>query len=498
MRCYDVAIVGAGFSGSILAAILAAQGREVLLLDRGSHPRFAIGESSTPLADLILDRLAERYRLPGLAAMARYGRWKKDLPHLMCGAKRGFSYFQHTPGQAYHDTPDHRRSLLVTASPSQSAADTHWMRSDVDAYLVQLANGSGVEYRPQTEIEAAELDATWHLVLRSHTPDASGTWQAQADFIIDASGGAAFAKTFLGVADATSQLRTHTRAVYGHLNGVPSWSESLRSEGWLDADDPFDADDAAQHHLLADGWLWMLRFDDGRTSVGRSWHGQAPSSVAAAECESSLASAFGVEAYPALQAALATARCVAPETGLMRTGRLQHRSAAIAGQSWALLPTAAATLDPLHSTGIAHGLSGVQRLAAILTADLSERATGLARYAIEVDREVRFADALVACSYAMLGDFERFAISTMLYFVAAIDCEERYAAGEVSPCLWSTDNAALMTVIRDSLSALRDPSLSTERLQRQLAQQLQPWNKARLLDPAAQHRYRYTAAKKSG
>ncbi len=44
--------------------------------------------------------------------------------------------------------------------------------------------------------------------------------------------------------------------------------------GWLDhnhlnfEDDTFDGDDAAQHHVLADGWMWMLRFDCGITSVG--------------------------------------------------------------------------------------------------------------------------------------------------------------------------------------------------------------------------------------
>src|SRR5437870_5781735 len=49
-----VAIVGSGFAGSLLARILAVQGHGVALLERGTHPRFAIGESSTPLANLTL------------------------------------------------------------------------------------------------------------------------------------------------------------------------------------------------------------------------------------------------------------------------------------------------------------------------------------------------------------------------------------------------------------------------------------------------------------
>ena len=53
---YDLAIVGSGFAGSLLAMIARRAGRSVLLLEKGAHPRFAIGESSTPLADFKLAR----------------------------------------------------------------------------------------------------------------------------------------------------------------------------------------------------------------------------------------------------------------------------------------------------------------------------------------------------------------------------------------------------------------------------------------------------------
>jgi len=45
----DVAIIGAGFAGSILATALAKSGLRVALIDSTHHPRFAIAESSTPL-----------------------------------------------------------------------------------------------------------------------------------------------------------------------------------------------------------------------------------------------------------------------------------------------------------------------------------------------------------------------------------------------------------------------------------------------------------------
>ena len=55
----DLAVIGSGFAGSLLARILAGGGYDVRLFERGRHPRFAIGESTTPLANLALERLAK-------------------------------------------------------------------------------------------------------------------------------------------------------------------------------------------------------------------------------------------------------------------------------------------------------------------------------------------------------------------------------------------------------------------------------------------------------
>jgi FADH2 O2-dependent halogenase len=81
----DVIILGSGFAGSLLAAILARQGMRVVLLDRDHHPRFAIGESSTPIADLLLSHLASRWDLPDVAPLARWGTWRKTYPEIGCG-----------------------------------------------------------------------------------------------------------------------------------------------------------------------------------------------------------------------------------------------------------------------------------------------------------------------------------------------------------------------------------------------------------------------------
>jgi len=73
-RTCEVAVVGSGFAGSLLARVLAVLGYDVVLLERGTHPRFAIGESTTPLANLSLERLAVRYGLPDCYHLATHGR----------------------------------------------------------------------------------------------------------------------------------------------------------------------------------------------------------------------------------------------------------------------------------------------------------------------------------------------------------------------------------------------------------------------------------------
>src|SRR2546425_547596 len=120
----DVAIVGAGFGGSLFALLLDRIGLRSALIERGSHPRFALGESSTPLADLVLEELANRYDLPRLAPLASYGAWQRAYPELVCGLKRGFSYFHHEGGKHFQPSPDHANELLVAASASAEDADT--------------------------------------------------------------------------------------------------------------------------------------------------------------------------------------------------------------------------------------------------------------------------------------------------------------------------------------------------------------------------------------
>jgi len=63
---FDVAILGNGLSGSMMATILGKKGVSVVLIDAEQHPRFAVGESTIPHTSLVISILAEKYELPEL------------------------------------------------------------------------------------------------------------------------------------------------------------------------------------------------------------------------------------------------------------------------------------------------------------------------------------------------------------------------------------------------------------------------------------------------
>src|ERR1044072_1209821 len=109
---FDIAVVGSGFGGSLMAAIARRLGRSVILLERGRHPRFVIGESSTPLANLLLEELAQRYDLPRLSPLAKWGSWQKAYPRIVAGLKRGFTFYHHDFGRPFACDPDRRDQLL--------------------------------------------------------------------------------------------------------------------------------------------------------------------------------------------------------------------------------------------------------------------------------------------------------------------------------------------------------------------------------------------------
>ena len=177
--------------------------------------------------------------------------------------------------------------------------------------------------------------------------------------------------------------------------------------------------------------------------------------------------------------------------------RVQRMQTPIRLRNYIAMPTAVATIDPLHSTGIAHGLIGVARLADTLLSAPARQADLLVSYAETVESELLRIDSLVAMCYRCLRSMSRFEAVSMLYFAAAINSEEFLASGgEVHSPLWFLDNPEFGRLI-DATRRQLDQDVTDTELWDWLRPRLQPFQTAGLLDPAVGGRYRYTGEAKA-
>jgi FADH2 O2-dependent halogenase len=426
VRRVDVAVIGAGFGGALTALALRQRGYSVALVERGRHPRFAIGESSTPLANLLLEEIAATYDLPRVAPLSKWGSWRRAYPTLPVGLKRGFSFFRHNLNEPFADDATHARQLLVGASPHDDIADTHWYRPSFDAFLTAEAQEAGAEYLDETVIERVlfEGDTARVDLVRGGAPES-----IVAGFLVDASGPRGALHRLLGLDEAATRWLPPTEGVYAHFDGVARWDVAVRPEPGV----PYPVDDAALHHVFPGGWIWVLRFDNGLTSAGA-----AITAPLASALQLGGAGDQGwprlLDALPSVKAQFADARATTP---LMRAPRVAFRSRHVCGERWAVLPSAAGVIDPLLSTGFPLTLLGILRIVAVLetTRPGSGRERQLAEYSARTLRELDMTERLVAALYATMADFDLFKRLARLYFAAASYSEaaRRLGRPELAP-----------------------------------------------------------------
>lgn len=450
----EVAIVGSGFAGSLLSRILAVLGYDVVLLERGTHPRFAIGESSTPLANLSLERIAARYGLRDCYDLAAHGRWVKRFPDLRRGLKRGFTYYRHHPGQSFENRGLDSERLLVAASPDDGISDSHWLRADVDHHFVREAIAAGVSYSDRTTIEKAEIGSEGARLFATRE---GMELELRARFVIDASGPGGFLARQLSI--PSDLEKTHTRAslVYSHFDGARPMSDVVPG---LPAG-PYPDDWAAVHHVIDEGWMYSLRFDDGVTSAGFLL---TPAGLASlGDSHQGNAEALWramLTRYPSIGRAFGDATALMPIAFLPL---IQHRLARAVGQSWMLMPHAYAFVDPLFSTGIAWSLRAVERVAFAFEAARAGRgvpeADYLNRYESALAAEADQIDLVVAGAYEAMAQFDLFAAQAMLYFTTVSFAEASQRLKPDDLVAWKgfmgVGDEVLNDIPRESLLRLR-------------------------------------------
>ena len=131
----EVLVVGGGPAGSTIAALLAERGRDVILAEKGRHPRFHIGESLLPANAALFERLGVR------AEVERFGMTKYGAEFV---------------------SPDHEhRPMIDFAEAWDKSMPYAWQvrRSELDELLFRNAAAKGARAMEGCRIRKVEFDA---------------------------------------------------------------------------------------------------------------------------------------------------------------------------------------------------------------------------------------------------------------------------------------------------------------------------------------------------
>jgi FADH2 O2-dependent halogenase len=389
---HDVAIIGSGISGSMLAAILAKNGVKVVVLDAGTHPRFAVGESMVPESAVLLELMAARFGIPELAYPGNIAEINRHIGSSAAGVKLAFS-FAWNGFRKEHDIAD------VVSTPVL-APEAHLFRQDIDAYYVALAARLGAVIRQQARIETIDV-ASGGVTLtladghRLHTR-----------FVVDAAGFRAPLADALQLREGARPMQANTRSLFTHMVNVDLYEDVIAPVETHGS--PTALSQTTLHHMFDCGWLWIIPFNNQPfstnplCSVGLQFdidrHGPA-SRDPEREFQQFLADHPSVAKH-FKNAARVREWTVAP--------RLNYTSRETVGDRYCLLGHAVGFVDPLFSRGLVNTFESIARLAPTLLKSLRadrwqrEDLLPLERYSLEV---VRINDRLVANSYIAFRTF---------------------------------------------------------------------------------------------
>jgi flavin-dependent dehydrogenase len=321
----DVAVVGGGPAGAIVAAELARRGHDVVILERSPAWRWrACGVFSSPAT-------VEALRRAGVddATLRRVAR---PIPAMRV----------ETPGGTIF-------RLRYGTDPGSEPVG--FDRERLDPLLLDLASDAGARVLRGTRVKAVDVGpGAAQLDVR----DGSGTNVVQARLVIGADGGSSLVARSVGVV------------------GRPLLPERVGLTYHL-ADRVGDPAADARMRVIRDGYIGIAPVPGGRVNIGivlgASWRAALASRGAAAVTESIVAGVpvlDGAAGSAADPAAWRTGTRLDPVAGASPLGHTVRRRA---GPGWLLVGDAAGFLDPFTGEGLHR---------AVVSAELGARAADAA------------------------------------------------------------------------------------------------------------------------
>jgi flavin-dependent dehydrogenase len=302
----DVLVIGAGPAGSVAAGLLRQQGRQVLVLERETFPRFSIGESLLPQSMTFIEQ----------AGMLR------------AVVEAGFQY----KNGATFVRGDLYTELDFREKHSEGWGTTYQVqRARFDHLLAQEAERMGAEVRYRHEVIAVDTSGD-KPVVQVRSPDGE-VYSVEASFLLDASGFGRILPKLLGL-ERPSAFPVRG-AIFTHIEDHIEIGAFDRNKIRITV-----------HPEHVDVWYWLIPFSDGRCSIGVVARQDFLARFQGTDTERLRTLVFE---DPSSRTLLKDARWNMPARQI--TGYASNVSA-LAGKGFALLGNAGEFLDPVFSSGV--------------------------------------------------------------------------------------------------------------------------------------------------